>query len=667
MASGPSVPSARPARSRPLPIARPGALLTAAAAVPLGAAVLYAAGLLDWLPRLILGAALVVLGTAIRRTEGTVTGARIGPRTARAIGIAVVVGGAAVLGGALVAAVVDGDPDADWASLLLWVAIGVAGAWVARERPVVGGIVTALAAGVGWLLLLTLLGLGAEAEILLTVVPAAGLTAVAVRGGGSPAVRAGLGAAAATLLVPGTGELTGISFVLSGLVESPGTADPADGWLIAQAVLSDLLLGVLLATAVVRRDAVGGGLAAAGLLLPSLADDRTLRIAHAVIPVVALVLLSVAVRSERLRGWLTARAPAALRERGWNVSLDVARGAWSVSLVVLVASLWVPDTRAQAALAAVALLVAAWAAWSSRGTAAAVAAAVTVVGWAAIRPLATLLGDGPWLGGSDGDRVGAGFRVFEATITMAVLEVAVIAAIGVALLARHRAPAVAAAVVYAVLVAGAAASVAGLSSDERLLRIVIASVGLSVIPLVVAAGCAAVGPVRWLIGAQAVAAASAGATMVGLFALPSSVLGVAFISPGDGLDGTARLVLVLVLVGTAFGGALLAASTARRGSTAAALGAVAAAIGTATLAATLSAALVGPSGLAGPIDQTSVELHVPLAPVLGFDWHGALLAYAEPGWPVIFGVGGAVLLAAAAWLESRRPVPAGAPVAPRDQ
>lgn len=111
MASGPSAPSARPVRSRPVASVRPGGVLTAAAAVPLGAAVLYASGWLAWGPRLALGIAVVVLGNALRGTVGTVTGARIGPPIARTAGAAFMAGGLLVaIGAALTALGLERSP-----------------------------------------------------------------------------------------------------------------------------------------------------------------------------------------------------------------------------------------------------------------------------------------------------------------------------------------------------------------------------------------------------------------------------------------------------------------------------------------------------------------------------------------------------------------------------
>src|SRR5690606_28677186 len=104
MASGSPAPLTSPARSRPVPPAPPGALLAAAAAVPLGAAVLYSAGWLAWGPRMALGVAVIVLGNALRNAVGTVTGARIGTSVARTVGVAFMAGGLLIVVGAALTA-----------------------------------------------------------------------------------------------------------------------------------------------------------------------------------------------------------------------------------------------------------------------------------------------------------------------------------------------------------------------------------------------------------------------------------------------------------------------------------------------------------------------------------------------------------------------------------
>jgi hypothetical protein len=111
---------------------------------------------------------------------------------------------------------------------------------------------------------------------------------------------------------------------------------------------------------------------------------------------------------------------------------------------------------------------------------------------------------------------------------------------------------------------------------------------------------------------------------------------------------------------------LLAATTARRPGQSAAIGAIAGTVVVVLWAATFSVATsADPDAVLD--DQSGATLLRPLDLLLGFGVTGRLLHDAEPGWPVLFAVVGLVLLGAAAWLESRRPVPADAPLAPRDE
>jgi len=493
--------------------------------------------------------------------------------------------------------------------------------------------------------------------------PAAVLTAVAVRGYGPPPVRAGIGTAAALMIIlRTTTEVTGISALDVGLV--PWVFDPdahglATGWAVAQVMLAQLTLVVLLATAFVRRDPVGGALAGAALLAGGYADDAAMRIAYGAIPSLAVAVLSLALRSAEFREWLTERAPGTLRDAGWNVSLDVARGAWAISLAIFVVAVIDLESRVLAGVAVAVLLAAAAAAWSTRGPAGTVAASVTLVALGTIQPFWVLLGR--FLPSASGE---SGAFVAPTTIGV-VVGLGATALIALGLLARIRTPAVAAAAVYAVLMAASTAlsRIVGSQSDP-LLWTLLPSLVPGIVALVIAAGCAVAGPARWLAHTQAAAAASAGAGMAALLAMPTMVVGWAFEDGAGPIPDGSRLAMVLLLVGLAFGGTLLAASTARRASTVAALGAVAAAYGTAVLAATVSAAL-GDARVELP-DNPALDVFAPLTPVLGFDWGAGLLRVADPGWPVLFGVVGLVLLGAATWLESRRPVPADAPLAPRD-
>lgn len=233
MASGPSAPPAAPADSRPVASVRPGALLTAAAAPPLGAAVLYASGWLAWGPRLALGVAVIVLGNALRGTIGTVTGARIGAPVARAVGVAFMVGGLLiVLGAALTALGVARSPAADEVgddgafglTLALWAV------------PVVGLVATTIVA----------LGLRRPAAL-----------RAAQELGTACAVVAGLGTLVVADRVAGSGRLAAGEPVLEGV-----------GLVAMVLLVVALLLGtVLLAVSATRwpsRIAVGG--AAVGIV-----------------------------------------------------------------------------------------------------------------------------------------------------------------------------------------------------------------------------------------------------------------------------------------------------------------------------------------------------------------------------------------------------------------
>jgi hypothetical protein len=128
--------------------------------------------------------------------------------------------------------------------------------------------------------------------------------------------------------------------------------------------------------------------------------------------------------------------------------------------------------------------------------------------------------------------------------------------------------------------------------------------------------------------------------------------------PTDGsaravLDGGDRIVGVLLVVVFLLGLALLAASVARRPSVA-----VTAAVLFGGVQATLFAGLVGASVRAGAM----VLPTAPTDPLLGFEAASSGARDSGAAWPLLFGVLGAVLLAAGWWLESRRPLPADAPL-----
>lgn len=194
-------------------------MLSAAAAVPLGAAVLYASGWLAWGPRLALGVAVIVLGNALRTTVGTVTGARIGASVARTVGVAFMVGG-------------------------LLIVVGAALTALGLERAPTGGTADA--------------EVSLDGVLLALAVPAFGLLSAALAGLGlrSPwAVRSAQGAATVWVVVAALGVLFLAAQTAVAMTDSagaPALEGPAAGGGVALLVV--LLFGsVLLAATTARR------------------------------------------------------------------------------------------------------------------------------------------------------------------------------------------------------------------------------------------------------------------------------------------------------------------------------------------------------------------------------------------------------------------------------
>lgn len=320
MASGPLVPPGPPARPRPLSAVRPGAVLTAAAAVPLGAAVLYASGWLAWGPRLALGIAVVVLGNALRNTVGTVTGARIGAPVARAVGVAFMAGG-------------------------LLIAIGAALTGLGLERSPAGGTGDS--------------EVSLDGVMLLVGAPAAGLLVAALAGlalRARSAVRTAQEAATALAVVTTLGVLILAQQTAVSMTDAAG-APALDGEAAAGAVVLLVLLlfgSVLLTATTARRPslpaAAGGIVGTVGVALWA----ATLSAATAANPD--------AVRDDQ--GAATALRPLDLllgfgdpgrllhdAEPGWPVLFGV------VGLVLLGAAAWLESRRplpADAPVAAIA-------------------------------------------------------------------------------------------------------------------------------------------------------------------------------------------------------------------------------------------------------------------------------------------------------------------------
>lgn len=666
--------SALRARTHPTPRVdgvrepRPAALMAAAAAVPLAAAVLFTAGLLPWGSRLALGVAVVVLGVALTRSVGTVTGARIGAPTARGLGAAIVLGGAAIAGGALaagsgaelsVAAFLedDGPTIRPWGPLILFAAIAAAGAWVARSSPAIGGPVVGVTLALIVVALLAIVGAGPVVQMVVMSGAAIVATGVVLRGRAPRVALLGASLGASMLVAWTASEILGVTQIASGLM--PGGAEPgalSPGLQALQLAIGQAVVALIAATALTRRDPAGALLAAGVLLALRPADTTTARVGLLVVPILVLLVALSAIGSDGVRRTLTVRAPAALRDAGWRVTTEAAWAGLSATLVVLAVTftgVLSGSERGGGIVAAVLLVGAAAIAWRASGPAAIATTSLVLVGIGDLQPLVRVV-----MGGSLGD---------HRALALVVLVVGTAGAT-VALVRRIPHPVVLAAATF--LVAGSCSYGLMLARDLAAMADTAWSLTITVGPQIVL--LIVVGVLVPMVSDAAVRSLQAiGAVLAfvaGTAALQMSYAVLSFApESGPALVDTGRVVAVLLLVGLALGCALLAASTARRPSVAVTLGVVAGTIGLALFAATVSAGtadvvrdvmtMQGPAGsIVRPVDLT-----------FGFTATASGLNDADGAWPVLLAIVGLVLAGAGAWLESRRPLPADAPVAKRDR
>jgi hypothetical protein len=646
---------------------RPGGLLTAAASVPLGAAVLLAAGHLPGGARAVVGVAVVVLGLALLRTHGTVTGARLGPGLSDALGAIVIVLGVGLFGGALAAGIDAGEGGGlgGWGSVLFWIVLAAAA--VALLGAPEGGRATMRAAeallgvagAVAFVALLgpDAVGLGERERSVVVLVAAAaatGAAAMARTGAGGP--RVGI-VVAAVLLASIGGEATQLVGTITGHVlpgDDGGDTSTLFSSVRAGAVL--LLAGALLVVAARRRNVVGVVLAGALLLTADRTGDGTPAVL--VVPVAGLLLTALLVASAPARaaaGALLGRTVRAADDlddveggggRGDVLSREAALGALAVALVAVASALGgAYDDATGAALAALVLVAGAVALGVALpGPAGLVAAVAALAGIQALQPA-----------------VGAASAVWPSTwddhdTALTIVVAAVHAAAVVALLRRRPEPVVRglAAVVLAGQAAGVLFAVWSGEATSELAPVLVASLGVPALALVVVAALALVGPARALLPRQAV---GAGLAYVAALAAPTLGALAGFDEPSASapalLQGADRVVAVLLVVVFLLGLALLAASVARRPSVA-----VTAAVLFGGVQAALYAGVVGAAVRAG----ATVAPTAPADPLLGFGAASSGVRDSGAAWPLLFGVLGAVLLGAGWWLESRRPLPADAPV-----
>lgn len=684
---------------------RPGGVLTAAAIVPLGAALVLAAGLLPDLARIALGLALIVIGLAVRGLVGTATGARVGEPVARAVGSAVVLGGAVAVAGGLASAiggdlpetsidpaeygdrgsryvgqlayrVVDALPAATLGVRLIVAAVlaglgagrvGALGRPRAGERAALAGLAgvgaaVALLAGAGDGALG--LGTGWRGSALLAVAAVAAGVAVigapvAVTGSWSSTARRAAGVGAGVLLAVLFGEASGVVTALDGGVLGVVGDPPSSGVVLgAQLAVVTATAGALLALAVVRRDPLLGALPLAVLLQPHPVQGVTEAVVgQLLVPVLAALGLAPAALG---------RGPLATR-----VGRDTARPALAAVVVVLLIAIGSAfgqgggfvlrgygdvdgDGIARTivtALVLVAGVVLVARAAPSRGREA--SGVALLLGLWALHPLWSLATAAP--------------EAWYAKEGVQAAQLAVELALAGVVVATARGPMTFAA--GALVLADVAGHLVGLTAsdpfsggDTDVAAIVVRDLGPSALLLLAAGVVAVAGPPRLTAAAQ-----RAGAVFV-LVAGVSAVNGAGLIvvlagrsTTGDATsaplgDGSVVLPTALLLL-LLLGGSLLAASTARRPSRSA----VAAAT-LATVSGALLAAAIGAGRTVRPADPgPTSDVALPEA-LLGFRATGSPLQDAGGGWPVLLGLLGAVLLVAAWWLESRRPAPPGAPV-----
>lgn len=652
---------------------RPGGLLTAAAAVPLGVAVLLAAGHLPGGARAVVGVAVVVLGLALLRTHGTVTGARLGPGVSDALGAIVAVTGVGLVAGALVVGVdgAEGGGPGGWGAALFWLvlaatAVGLLGAprgGRATMRAAEALLGVSLAVAFAALLGPGALGLGATARtVVVLAAAAAAVGAVAVTRADAGGPRVGI-VVAGVLLALVAGEATTLVGTITGHVLPGDDAGGGSGFehLRTPAVL--LITTGLLVVATRRRSVVGAVLG--GAVLVGAGGGGPSPALVLLVPVAGLVLTGVLAASPPARagvGRLLARlvrapgdgtvadtgddADDADGRGGAPVPRDAALAALAVALVAAGAALLAayPDA---AGAAVVSLLLVAGAATAGAllpGTPGVVAASAAVAAVGTLQPLR-----------------GAVATLWRSTVESGVdsLPLAVAAAAQAAvvlalLLRRREAPVLA---LGAIVLAGQTGVVllAAWPMDDgfELVPLLVATLGVPVLGLLAIAVLGLVGRSdalrpRQAVGAglaYAAAAATQGAASFLPFASESGPSAPAV------LEGADRVVALVLVVGLALGLALLAATVARRPSVA-----VTAAVLLGTVQAALYAGVVG----AAVRDGVGGGSTAPADPLLGFAAAGSGAAGSGAAWPLLFGVLGAVLLAAGWWLESRRPVPAAA-------
>ncbi|MCK9247742.1 MAG: hypothetical protein M0P31_02025 [Solirubrobacteraceae bacterium] len=644
------MPAATSAARRPEPTPRPARLLTAAAAVPLGAAVLLAGALAPGGVRIGLGLALVLLGVGLYAEREAPALRRVGAPVLTGL-VTAAVGGGLLLALSAIAGLLDDGSIDDLAglgkvsaTLLLALLSIVAGLGVRRDWPAAdiatGAFVAMLVSS-----LAAVVGAGGLVRAIAVFVLALVALVVATRATGlADRVRRTLGVTAAAGVVVVLSEPSGVAGVVGELLpfvtaEDSGTLSEAAR--VALTVSTTILALLVVAHAAVRRDVVVAVIAGAGLFQFQAGVATGSRIAILAVPVVLLLIAALlAFRGSRLR------LPGGADPRMVGAVVLVMT---LVLLCLRIGAVTSEPSRVVGIVVALLLAVAAVVALRTRGTAGIVAAVVTLIGLAVTQPWTTIIAK--TTPGSTGSR-------------WAIAVVGLAAAVGLWALLRRRHPHVAVDAAGAWLFIGSLTVAVGVvvlagQEDVQGADYPLAVLLPSVLVLLGAGAVALLGVARGRATAQAVGAVAAvklglgalgAAGTLPVLAAQAAAIAGEQTAPTELADGVGRALLLSVVIGL-LGLALLAASTGRRPARGAAAAVALGALG--------SAVAVG-IALADWADHPPRVANRAGDVLLGSQDLGSPLAGAPPVAALVLALLGAALLAAAVVLERGRPQPVGA-------
>ncbi|MGE4428658.1 MAG: hypothetical protein AB7G37_19565 [Solirubrobacteraceae bacterium] len=644
------MPAATSAARRAEPTPRPARLLTGAAAVPLGAAVILAGALAPGGVRIGLGLALALLGLGLYAERGGPALRRVGEPVLVGLVTAAVGGGLLLAFSAIAGLADDGTIEqlggiGKVAATLLLLALGTVSGFGVHRRWPLADVATAAFAVMLVSSLAALVGAGGLVRAMSVFVLGLIALVVAVRAGGlADPIRRTLGLTAAAGVVLVMSEPSGVAGVVGELlpfVSAEDTGTISEAARIALTV-STTVLGLLVAAyAAFRRDLVMAVIVGAGLSQFQAATATGSRIAILAVPVVLLLIaLLLTLRGSRIRlpGGADARPVAAVIA---SIALAL--------LCLRVGTVTSEPSRVIGIVVALLLAAVAVIAYRTRGTAGIATATIALVGLAVTQPWTTIISK--TTPGSTGSRW-----------AIAVIGLAVALALWAWLRRRHRHIAVDTAGAW-LLVGTLTVSVGVVLLDtQEDVQGSLYPLAVLLPPVLVLLGAGAVallGVARGRATAQAVGAVAAvklglgalgAASTLPVIAAQAAAIAGEQTAPTELADGVGRALLLSVVIGL-LGLALLAASAGRRPSRGAG-----AAIGLGVLGSALAAGIALADWTDHPPRLATRSSDV----LLGSQDLGSPLAGAPPLAALVLALLGVALLVAAVVLERGRPRPAGA-------